>query len=318
MDEKRNEKQLEPIRSLDFIDLLTRHVNIAIGEFTYVVTAYDVYEDHIQMTFEVSAKEVLTSFDAEPETVEVTFPREEGKRFYEFECYGNILNWDDSDIRLIAKPEVAEEEWKEINPWVFVAGGQCIRLNKGFAEHYLEKEDLASAVVYEEYYEWDTTGNSHILAANKAHSAFVENHAQDYSDNMKLAISNMLHLNVKHAKALRVEKKYAEHNLSEDCLAYAFYEPEKGYYIWNIEDSRAVPAFFELRSFFNWDTYDENGKLISNYMLVDWFQDLKFHCPAYCEKKGLSGYLNDEGEEKDLMRQKVMDLQKKELWEPGK
>lgn len=317
MEEKRTEKQQEPIRSFGFVELLTRRVGITAGELTYILTGYDEYEDHIQMEYEISTKEALTSFDVEPENVQVTFPREEGKRFYEFECGGNVLIWDNFDIHLLAKPEAMEEAWKAINPWVSAAGGKVIRLNKGFAEHYLEKEDLALAEECEEYYEWNTTGNSHMMLADRARNAFIQNHAQDYSDNMKLEFLNMLHFNVKNAKALRVEKEYAEHNLSEDCLAYAFCEPE-GYYIWNIEDYRAVPVFFELRSLFHWDVYDENGLLKYDHVLNDWFEDLKFHCPRYCEKKGLDGYLSDEGEENDHLCQKVMHLQKKEFWEPEK
>lgn len=307
-----NGKTQEPMRSLDFMDLLAKGITARAGGLTYLLMAYDEYEDRIEMEYTVSTDEAMTSFDVKAEDVKITLLREDGKRFYEFACSGNVLSWDNEDLRFVSKPEVAEEEWKAINPWVSVAGGIPIRLNKDFAEHCLEKEELAMAVEYDEYYEWDTTGNSHFEMAMKVLEIFNGKQAMESSSDMVLEVHNMLAADVNNAKALRVEKEYAEHNLSEDCLAYGVYDPEKGYYIWSIEDHRALPAFLELRSLFNWEQYDENGKLVSDHVIRNWCKELTFFCISYCEKHGIEYEITPE------LLEKVMNLQKKELWEPGK
>ena len=141
--------------------IMMQKSHTTVGGQPYMVMLYRVYEDRLYfkygLTFE--GEDGFSRIEEE----EVTIPREEGKRFYEVECRGNTLVWDSFELRHNTKPVVAEEEWKEINPWVWGVANKAVRVEKEYAEHNLS-EDCLMYAVYDEagYYVWNTAENAHL------------------------------------------------------------------------------------------------------------------------------------------------------------
>ncbi|MBR5590139.1 MAG: hypothetical protein IKW40_01260 [Anaerotignum sp.] len=139
--------------------IMMQKSHTTVGGQSYMVMLYRVYEDRLYfkygLTFE--GEDGFSRIEEE----EVTIPREEGKRFYEVECRGNTLVWDSFELRHNTKPVVAEEEWKEINPWVWGVTNKAVRVEKEYAEHNLS-EDCLMYAVYDEagYYVWNTEENA--------------------------------------------------------------------------------------------------------------------------------------------------------------
>ena len=224
------------IQEYDMMQLIA-HSPTTINGVTYTVECYRIYEDHLFFQYNILVEDEDGFLDVKE--AEVTVPREEGKRFYELECRGTVLVWDSFDLRHKTKPNVAEEDWKEVNPWIWVV--PC--------------------------------------------------------------------------EVLRVEKEYAEHNLSADCLEYGIYD-NAGYYVWNIRERWQLPVCLELRSILLDLEYDAEGILEITDDLVKIYDEMCFFNSTYRNNKGFAHrYLAVE--RKKLLRE-LTNLQKKELWEPGK
>lgn len=78
---------------------------------------------------------------------------------------------------------------------------------------------------------------------------------------------------------MRVEKEYAEHNMSPEALEYAFFKGDE-YYSWNLDDYSFAPVLYELSSqfskFLNSETLiDPNANNVINYVC--------FYTSSYCE-----------------------------------
>ncbi|MDO4531897.1 MAG: hypothetical protein Q4C06_07950, partial [Bacillota bacterium] len=135
----------------------------------------------------------------------------------------------------------------------------------------------------------------------------------------------------------RVEKEYAEHNLSGECLDYAaLTRKDDGYYYWEMQKGHHAVVLAELRTLFWPDVWDEDGTWAITKEMETLLKMLQEHCYRYCMEKELGpmgwGGFRVRTKEKEIVENGIKEihriwkdlefieqfrgLQKDPLWEP--
>lgn len=109
-------------------------------------------------------------------------------------------------------------------------------------------------------------------------------------------------ISVLNQRVIRIEKTYAEHNLTNWCLEYAYLEQD-GYYYWNILDYSVVPVIWELCKEF----YEHCGGEKSGAHVQDISSNVSMYAPSYAKKIGFTA---------DNFIDMYFDNWKKPLWMP--
>lgn len=177
-------------------------------------------------------------------------------------------------------------------------GGQNI-IKKDFSVPYNEQKNLTILDFDGMEFFWDY--RDHCLRCGA-----------EYDETKVFEVNKWFHIIDK--EVVRVEKKYAELNLTPVCIEYAYGE-ENGCYLWNISDFSALPVIVELyRLILDCEEWTDWDKIVAMY--YERFNELATYCTTYnneFEKKYLIDYDNMKDAVFMFKRFKVKELYNRQI-----